>query len=125
MRLRKERTGSRGQGQDAGPPWGLTPNIPPSRSHSCLLFSLSRAMPFLVPGLGSPVLLCRLPSTPRPRLLALNYTITAPKPPLSEDRRGGPAPSRLLDHLTLPSGDLPLLCTPSGPLDFFFFNVYC
>lgn len=114
MRLRKERTGSRGQGQGTGPPWGIQQPTQPVAC-SCLLFSLSRAMPFLVPGLWPPVLLCHLPCAPRPWLLAPNHTITTPGPPLGEDRRGGPAPSSLLDGFTPSPGDPPHLCPLAGP----------
>lgn len=94
-RLRRERAGGRGQGQGASPQRGLTSSIPPpppGPSHSCLLLSLNRAMPFLFPGPGRPVLLGCPPCALRSLLLVLNHTVATPTPPLGRDRREGPAP---------------------------------
>lgn len=73
---------------------------------SCLLLSLSRAMLFLVPAPGPPVL-CHVPCTPRPLLLAQNdYTITNPRLPWA--KTGEEAQLRAASWTTshLPQGTL-------------------
>lgn len=105
-----------GRGQGSGvrvrtpAPSGAWPPASLPALHSHLLLSFRRALPFLVPASEPPVLLWCLPRTPRPLLLGMDNTITAPKTPLGEGRRGGLA----LSHSPRRQSHAPWLA-PLGP----------